>query len=115
MRGPMCQGSFMASLVPRSSLWSDRFVDSGGRPKIRPIAYLAQTGARNGWAVGISEAYLSRESKNLDPFVTELGSEPWRTGDAERAAQEALHKLGRAGADLRLVRLGENALFHAPT
>jgi len=46
--------------------------------------------------------------------VTELGSEPWRTGDAERAAQEALQKLGRAGAELRLMRLGENALFHAP-
>ncbi len=46
--------------------------------------------------------------------MTELGSEPWRTDDAERAAQEALQALGRPGTELRLVRLGENALFHAP-
>jgi hypothetical protein len=80
----------------------------------RPSWLACQTYARNAWTVRISEAYLSRESKELDPFVTEAGSEPWRTGDAERAAREALHALGRAGAELRLVRLGENALFHAP-
>ncbi len=34
--------------------------------------------------------------------------------DAERAAQEALRGLGHAGTELHLIRLGENALFHAP-
>ncbi len=81
----------------------------------QPSWLACETCVRNAWTVRISEAYLSRESKELDPFVTQLGSKPWRTGDAERAAREALHKLGRASAELRLVRLGENALFHAPT
>jgi Ser/Thr protein kinase RdoA (MazF antagonist) len=34
--------------------------------------------------------------------------------NAERAAQEALSRLGHVGTELHLVRLGENALFHAP-
>ncbi len=47
--------------------------------------------------------------------TSEPKSEPWRTGGAERAAQQALGRLGRAGTKLQLVRLGENALFHAPS
>src|SRR6266536_6476731 len=56
----------------------------------------------------------SADSEELDPLVTLFNSEPWRMDDAERAAQEALRGLGHAGTELRLIRLGENALFHAP-
>jgi Ser/Thr protein kinase RdoA (MazF antagonist) len=56
----------------------------------------------------------SVDSGELDPLVTLFNSEPWRMDNAERAAQEALRGLGHAGTELRLIRLGENALFHAP-
>ncbi len=56
----------------------------------------------------------SVESGELDRLVTQFALGPWRMSDAERAAHEALGRLGHTGTDLRLVRLGENALFHAP-
>jgi hypothetical protein len=58
---------------------------------------------------------VSVESRELDPLVTQFNSEPWRLGDAERAARAALDRLGHPGTELRLVRLGENALFYAPS